>query len=247
MAMPRLRIPVCLETGVRFALQRRLTESLNSPPNNWSRPVVRAVRPQVDCGRRPAKTTVGEYLTVEADAFVDGHESLVCDVRARHATSGKWTSHRMQPLLDDRWRGSFPVTETGLHRFTVRARIDEFATWRDDLKQRSSAGHDLTVELQVGAGIVGSAAARARAGQRRMLELLAESLRGSRRGLHQPVPLELATWASGISDSETLAGVLFGDVLGSVMGDLADPDTGTTSEVYGAFADVAKARFSILV
>ena len=247
MAMPRLRIPVCVETGVWFALKRRLTESPISPispPNNWSRPVVRAVRPQVDGGRRPAKTTVGDYVTVEADAFVDGHESLVCDVRARHATSGKWTSHRMQPLLDDRWRGSFPVAETGLYRFSVRARIDEFATWRDDLKERSSAGQDLTVELRVGADIVERAAARARAGQRRMLELLAESLRSSRSGLHQTVSPELATWAPGTPVSETLAGVLFGDLLGSVMGDLADPDTGTTSEVYGAFADVAKARFS---
>jgi starch synthase (maltosyl-transferring) len=244
MAMPRLRIPVCLETGVRFALKRRLTESPISPPNNWSRPVVRAVRPQVDGGRRPAKTTVGEYLTVEADAFVDGHESLVCDVRARHAGSGRWTSHRMQSLLDDRWRGSFPVTETGLYRFSVRARIDEFATWRDDLKERSSAGQDLTVELQVGADIVERAAGRARAGQRRLLELLAESLRSSRSGLQQTVPPELATWAAGISESGTLAGVLFQDLLGSVIGDLADPDTGTTSEVYGAFADVAKARFS---
>ena len=188
MAMPRLRNPIRIGAGAWFAVDRQLTEDPNPPPNTWTRPVVRAVRPQVDGGRRPAKTTVGELVTVEADAFSDGHDSLVCDVRARHTASNKWTSHRMQPLFDDRWRATFPITETGLYRFSVRARIDEFATWRDDLSERSNAGQDLAVELQVGADIVERAAARARAGERRMLELLADSLRSSRDGLDHAVP-----------------------------------------------------------
>ena len=58
-------------------------EGLVPLPRAWTRPVVRDVRPQVDCGRRPAKTTVGENLAVEADAFIDGHESLWCELRYR--------------------------------------------------------------------------------------------------------------------------------------------------------------------
>jgi starch synthase (maltosyl-transferring) len=244
MAMPRLRSPIRIEAGVWFAIDRQLTEDPTPPPSTWARPVVRAVRPQVDGGRRPAKSTVGELVSIEADAFVDGHESLVCDVRARHTDSSKWTSHRMLPLFDDRWVGTLPITETGLYRFSVRARIDEFATWRDDLRQRSSAGQDLAVELLVGADIVERAATRARAAERRMLELLSDSLRSSRGGLDHAVPPELTTWAPGASGGRTLGDLLFEDLLGVAMGDLADPASGTTSEIYGVLAETAKARFS---
>jgi starch synthase (maltosyl-transferring) len=244
MAMPRLRNPIRFEAGAWFAVKRQLTEDPNPPPSTWTRAVVRAVRPQVDGGRRPAKTTVGEFVTVEADAFSDGHDSLVCEVRVRHAASNKWTSHRMQPLFDDRWRATFPITETGLYRFSVRARIDEFATWRDDLKERSKAGQDLAVELKVGADIVERAAARGRAEQRRMLRVLADSLRSSRDGLDHAPPHELTAWASTGPGCDALAGIVFGELLGSVMGELADPGSGTTSEVYSVLAEGAKARFS---
>ena len=183
-------------------------------------------------------------MTVEADAFTDGDDALVCDVRARHTASSKWTSCRMQPLFDDRWRATFPVSETGLYRFSVRARIDEFATWRDDLRERRKAGHDLAVELQVGADIVERAAGRARSEQRRLLTLLADSLRSSRDGLDHALPRELTTWASAGPGSEALAGIVFGEPLASVMGALADPGSGTTSEVYSVLAERAKARFS---
>jgi hypothetical protein len=49
-------------------------------PIAWSRPVVRAVQPQVDHGSRPAKGTVGERLTVSADALIDGRPLQVHDV-----------------------------------------------------------------------------------------------------------------------------------------------------------------------
>jgi len=244
MAMPRLRNPIRFEAGAWFAVKRQLREDPNPPPSTWTRPVVRAVRPQVDGGRRPAKTTVGEFVTVEADAFSDGHDSLVCEVRSRHSASQKWTSHSMQPLLDDRWRATFPITETGLYRFSVRARIDEFATWREDLKERSKAGQDLAVEFQVGADIMERAAARAGAERRRMLRVLANSLRSSRDALDLAAPHELTRWASGGPGSDDLAGIVFGEPLGSVMGELADPASGTTSEVYSVLAEGAKARFS---
>ena len=50
--------------------------------------VVHAVRPQVDQGRRPAKTTVGEELYIGADAFVDGRD------QRSGATSGTATTRR---------------------------------------------------------------------------------------------------------------------------------------------------------
>lgn len=243
MAMPRVRSPIRFETGVWFAIERQLTEDPSPLPRNWSRPVVRAVTPQVDGGRRPAKTTVGELLTVEADAFIDGHDAIRCDLRARHSTDSKWVSYPMRLLFDDRWRGAIPITETGRYRFSVRARVDEFLTWRNDLRERSRAGQDLSVELEVGAEIVDRTAPRARAHERHLLASLVDALRSSPRGLESAVPSSLTEWASRGSN-ETLATVVFSDYLESVMADLIDPRSGSSSELYSLDAEVAKARFS---
>ena len=83
-------------------------------PRSWVRPVVRDVRPQVDEGRRPAKTTVGEQLRVEADAFVDGHDPLWCEIRYRHESATGWVTSPMTESYDDRWYGSIPITQTAV-------------------------------------------------------------------------------------------------------------------------------------
>jgi starch synthase (maltosyl-transferring) len=244
MAMPRVRSPIRFETGVWFAIKRQLTEDPSPLPSSWSRPVVRAVAPQVDGGQRPAKTTVGELVTVEADAFIDGHDAIRCDFRARHSNDTKWVVSPMQPLVDDRWRGTLPITEPGLYRFSVRARIDEFLTWRNDLRERSLAGQDLSLELEVGAEIIERASPRARARERQMLAALVDAFRGSPRGLESAVPSMLSEWTAGESANETLATVVFSEQLDAVMGELIDPRSGTRSESYWLDAEVAKARFS---
>jgi len=208
--------------------------------------VVRAVRPQVDCGRRPGKTTVGEHLAVEADAFVDGHGSLWCEVRYRHELSTTWSTGRMQQSVDDRWHGILPVTQPGLYRFSVRARVDEFATWRDDLAARADDGQDLTVELQTGAGLIEAAAMRARSSERRILIELAGALLGAPRGLESDVSLEMAGWAlrEAPRGPRSLADVLFSDRLGYLLGTLADPAQSASSDTCTVVAEPAKARFS---
>jgi starch synthase (maltosyl-transferring) len=214
-------------------------------PSEWARPVVRGVRPQVDGGARAAKTTVGELLAVAADAFVDGHDALWVEVRYRHASSSKWDTVPMRPLYDDRWLGELPVQATGLYRFSVRARVDHFATWCRDLAARAEAGQDLTTELVVGAELIGAAASRARAGNRRTLAALAEAVRTGVRGLEGDVPDELARSALRIATARdrTLADVLFSEGFGRLMGELADPRSATTSPVYSVLAEAPKARF----
>ncbi|HEY3845361.1 MAG TPA: alpha-1,4-glucan--maltose-1-phosphate maltosyltransferase [Acidimicrobiales bacterium] len=209
-------------------------------PSRRSRPVVGGVRPQVDGGRRPAKACVGDLLAVEADAFVDGHEALWCELRYRHAVAGTWSTARMEEIGDDRWRGTIAIGATGLYRFMVRARVDRFATWRRDLRARADAGQDLAVEFLTGAELVEEAVRRARGPERRLLVTLSSGLSSAPHGLEDAVPAPLAQWAG----ADTLGEVIFSARLGHLIGDLGDPGHYTNSETLSVVSERAKARCS---
>ena len=98
------------------------------PANARRRAVVEAVTPEVDAGRFPSKRSVGEVVVVEADVFADGHDSLASVLRYRHQSSEQWTEAPMTPLVNDRWRGSFAVTQLGRYAYTVEGWIDPFRT-----------------------------------------------------------------------------------------------------------------------
>src|SRR5437764_8016124 len=142
------------------------------------RVVIEGVEPEIDGGRFPVKRVVGERVTVEADAFADGHDSVCCVLRWRpepageavgeaSATSADWREVPMQALGNDRWRGEFTVSALGRYRYSLLAWVDPFRTWRRDLKKRVEAGQDVAVALTIGAGYVERAGQRALAAGRR--------------------------------------------------------------------------------
>jgi starch synthase (maltosyl-transferring) len=49
----------------------------------------------IDCGRFPAKRTVGEWVQVSADVFRDGHEILRAQVRYRGPGKAEWSETPM--------------------------------------------------------------------------------------------------------------------------------------------------------
>ncbi|HEX6984919.1 MAG TPA: alpha-1,4-glucan--maltose-1-phosphate maltosyltransferase [Planctomycetaceae bacterium] len=135
------------------------------PDHVPSRVIIEGVSPEVDGGRFPAKRSVGEDVTVEADIHCDGHEVLAAVVRYRHTThdrsrSGDWAEIPMTPLVNDRWTASFAAAELGWYEFTIEAWIDRFATWRRDLTKRVDAGQDVHSDLLEGAALVRGAAKR---------------------------------------------------------------------------------------
>jgi len=156
------------------------------------RPVIEAVRPQVEGGRYPAKASLGELVVVEADVFADGHDELFVELTHRPGDHGAGATVAMTPLPDDRWRGTFAVEALGRHHFSIRAGVDHFATWRHDVAARAAAGQDVTVELEVGAGLVKAAARKAGPEDRPRLAALAEQLVRAPRGLESEVDATLA-------------------------------------------------------
>jgi len=111
------------------------------------RVVVEAVTPEVDEGRYPAKRTVGEHLVVEADVYADGHDVLAAMLLWRRRGDADWNETPMEALPNDRWRGSFVLTEVyATYEFTVEGWVDARATWKHGLDTKLAAGQDVASE-----------------------------------------------------------------------------------------------------
>jgi starch synthase (maltosyl-transferring) len=135
------------------------------------RVVISSVKPEVDCGRYAIKRTAGETVTVEADVYADGHDSISCVVLHRKEGSPRWEEIPMTPLGNDRWRAEFPVEEVGSYQYTIEGWIDRFQTWRRDMGKRIEAAQDVAIDLLAGAQLMEQAASRAEGADR--VDLLA--------------------------------------------------------------------------
>jgi starch synthase (maltosyl-transferring) len=114
------------------------------------------VRPQVDAGRYPVKRAIGDEVVVEADVFADGHDAVAAELLYKYSEEKAWKRVPMDFRHNDHWVASFRVEKLGRYQYSVRGWTDPFLTWRRDLVKRRDAGQDLTIDLQIGAEILGS-------------------------------------------------------------------------------------------
>jgi starch synthase (maltosyl-transferring) len=153
------------------------------------RVAIESVSPEIDAGQLPAKRSVGEKVVVEADIFADGHDALACVMRYRHVEGSDWTEVPMIPLVNDRWRAEFVVTELGRYRFMIEAWVDRFGTWSRQFAKRVEAGQDVAQELEVAAQLVEAAAARASGpDSEKLMAYTAQLRKGKVAGLLPPSP-----------------------------------------------------------
>jgi starch synthase (maltosyl-transferring) len=141
------------------------------------RVAIEAVTPEIDGGRFAVKRTVGERVVVEADAFADGHDLVACELLYRDESRADWTAAPMAPLGNDRFRGEFQVTEPGRYLYTLRAWIDRFGSWAQDLRKRVEASQEVSVDLEIGARLIEKAAGRASGTDRQALATSAAAMR----------------------------------------------------------------------
>jgi starch synthase (maltosyl-transferring) len=116
---------------------------------------IESVWPQLDCGRYAIKRTAGEPVSVWATVFRDGHEQLRAAVRYRPG-SGRWREAPLEHVEADRWTTTFTPDEVAEWEFHVRAWVDRYASWREELRRKADAGQeDLSSELAEGAALFG--------------------------------------------------------------------------------------------
>jgi starch synthase (maltosyl-transferring) len=121
-----------------------------------SRIRIENVEPQIECGRHPAKRTLGDVVEVSATIFRDGSDKL--DGRLLYRGPGRrgFEAVPLEPQGNDLFSGSFEVTECGRWQFTIEAWTDRVATWQDELRRRVDGGQaDLSSELAEGQLLLG--------------------------------------------------------------------------------------------
>jgi len=159
-------------------------DALRAPDKSLgqSRVIIENISPCIDGGRFAAKRAVGDIVRVEADAFTDGHDKIAVALLYRTGESGPWNEVDMQPLVNDRWFGEFPVYAVGLLQITVRAWLDHFGTWVYDLQKRVNAGQDVSTDLQIGAELLEEARAGNEGDVDKQLADFARIIRGPDKG-----------------------------------------------------------------
>jgi starch synthase (maltosyl-transferring) len=138
------------------------TRPAEAPP----RIVIEGPQPTVDGGRWPAKRVVGDLVEVSADIFRDGHEKLRAVVRTLPPGETEWGEAEMHAVdahhAGVRWQGEIVVDRMGRWEIDIVAWTDVWATWRDELARKVTAGqHDLGGELSEGGVLLAAAAERA--------------------------------------------------------------------------------------
>jgi starch synthase (maltosyl-transferring) len=119
--------------------------------------LIRDVEPQIDCGRHPVKRVVGEEVVVSATIFRDGHHVLGAAVRYRAPGARRWREAPLEPLGNDRWRGSFTIDAPGRWLFSVAAWTDRIASWQQEVSRKLEGGQtDLAGELSEGRALLGA-------------------------------------------------------------------------------------------
>ena len=157
--------------------RRALPQYSNQTFDGRQRVVIENVSPELDGGKYPAKGIEGESITVEADIFVDGADTILAELCFRPAGSAEWQRSPMLSKGNDLWRGAFTVGLPGQYEYTIEARVDHFETWKKGLVKKIDAAQDVSLDLQVGALLVDKGAERAAHPDAGELALFASLLR----------------------------------------------------------------------
>jgi starch synthase (maltosyl-transferring) len=190
------------------------------------RVIIEGIRPAIDCGRYPAKRTIGEPLVVEADVFADGHDAISAVLRHRHERERRWRETPLEPLANDRWRGRFTPEKLGRYQYALVAWVDAFTSWRRAMVKRVEAGQDVAVDLKIGAALVAAAAQRASPADAKRLSSAAERLRQN-------------------EDPREAIGLALDDSLAELMARCPDRSHATESgKLLEVVVDPPRARFS---
>ena len=119
-------------------------------PKSLQTLIIEHVEPELDGGRYPVKRIVGDTLEVTADIFKEGHDTIAGILRCKVHGEKHWQEVPMHHVDNDRWTGSFVLSENTRYLYTIGAYIKSFETWRAELIKKHGVVPDLSSELLEG-------------------------------------------------------------------------------------------------
>ena len=72
-----------------------------------NRVVIEHLSPEIESGRYPVKTIIGEKLMVTADIYADGHDHLSAFLKYKKSGEEAWHKVRMKPTYNDQYFAEF--------------------------------------------------------------------------------------------------------------------------------------------
>ena len=115
---------------------------------------VEYVGPQVEGDKLPIKRVLGETVAVTAHIFSDGHDKIQAELLYRTEGEKTFKTSKMSCLVNDEWKAVFEITELKTYYYTVRAWLDRFGTWQDNLRKKVKAGQKVDVDLIIGSELI---------------------------------------------------------------------------------------------
>lgn len=138
---------------------------------------IEGVSPEINGGHFPIKRTVGEQVRVEVDMFSDGHDAIAGVILYRPEASELWSEVPLSPLVNDRWQGTFTVSQLGRYVYTITSWVDHFLSWQKGIAKKIDAAQDISVDVLIGAQLVEEASQRATGDDSSQLKTWAATLR----------------------------------------------------------------------
>ena len=143
---------------------------MSTLPKTLQTIVIEHVEPELDGGRYPVKRIVGEPFEVTADIFKEGHDIITGILRYKIQGDTQWQETSMHHVDNDRWAGSFLLSENIRYLYTVGAYIKSFETWREELTKKHGVIPDLSSELLEGQAHLKNALNRAKGPEKPLLK-----------------------------------------------------------------------------
>ena len=208
--------------GGRFAIKRAIGETVDVTATIFADGHDVVVAVLRDRHTRVGGLGIGDWGLVAKDAK-DPIPNPQSPIPSR-TTEWRETAMTMVAPGTDRWTARFDVTAIGWHEYEIVAWVDRFLTWQRDIRVKSSAGQDVSVELLEGALIVRDAASRASDADAAWL-------------------LEQADALSDSTPPEDRLAIALGEELAAAMAAGTDRSRATESPRRRVWVDRVRARF----
>jgi starch synthase (maltosyl-transferring) len=194
--------------------------------NGKQRVVISNISPQIEGGKYIIKRASGEYLTVSADVFCDGHDAIAARLLVKHKNDKDWCEHPMKHIINDRWQVTVRLVEQGFHEYRIIGWVDHFTSWKKGLAKKADANQNIAVELEIGASL----------------------LSASLESVKQEIKTNLQAWADALKDHENMPAALMlalSNEVGETMNKARADDSVTTySQTFEIEIERRKAGFS---